>query len=190
MRTDIVIRPERKSDYRFIIPLVLGAFAEGTDYSDGTDVLAFVEEIRESEFYIPSLSYVALLGEKIVGHFLFSVMPLSRTRGGGHGGAEQNDIVMMAPVAVHPDYFRQGVGTAMLTMGIAEVKKRDYKGILVEGNDRYCHRFGFRTSSEFGIYPTSGWPVESPQYMMCQETRPGSLNGIGGYVVYDMYENA
>lgn len=190
MRTDIVIRPERKSDYKFIIPLVLRSFAEGTDYSDGTDVLAFMEEIRESKFYLPELSFVALLGETIVGHFMFSILPLSKTPKGGHGGKSQNDIAMMAPVAVHPDYFRQGVGTAMLTQGIAEVKKRDYKGIIVEGNDHFYHRFGFRTSSEFGIYPTSGWPVESPQFMMCQETRPGSLAGIGGYVVYDMYENA
>jgi len=26
--------------------------------------------------------------------------------------------------------------------------------------------------------------------MMVQESRPGSLNGVSGYIVYDMYENA
>lgn len=190
MRTDIVIRPERKSDYRYIIPLILRSFAEGTDYSDGTDVAAFVEEIRESEFYIPELSFVALLNDEIVGHFMFSVMPLSRTPEGGHGGREQNDIVMLAPVSVSADYFHQGIGKAMLTLGIEEVKKRCFKGIIVEGDNRFYNRLGFRTSSGYNIFPTSGWPMDNADFMMCLETYPGSLKGIGGYVVYDMYENA
>lgn len=190
MRDDIIIRPEKKSDYKYIIPLILRSFAEGTDYSDGTDVMALVEEIRESEFYIPELSFVATLNDKIVGHFMFSVMPLSKTPQGIHGGAEQSDIVMLAPVSVHADYFHQGIGTTMLTLGLAEAKKRPFKGIIVEGNNRYYNRFGFTTSSDRGIYPTSGWPVDNPALMMCMETHEGSLNGISGYVVYDMYANA
>lgn len=51
-REDITIRPETRKDYKDIISLILRSFSEGTDYSDGTDVVALVEEIRESEFYI------------------------------------------------------------------------------------------------------------------------------------------
>ena len=36
-----------------MVSLILRSFQEGTDYSDGTDIIAFVEEIRESEHYIP-----------------------------------------------------------------------------------------------------------------------------------------
>ena len=32
--------------------------------------------------------------------------------------------------------------------------------------------------------------MTEPRCMMCQETYTGSLEGIGGYVVYDMYYNA
>ena len=32
--------------------------------------------------------------------------------------------------------------------------------------------------------------MTEPRCMMCQETSEGSLKGIGGYVVYDMYYNA
>ena len=49
---------------------------------------------------------------------------------------------------------------------------------------------GFKTSSEYNIYATSGHPMEEPRCMMCQETFEGSLKGIEGYVVYDMYYNA
>ena len=68
-RTDVSIRPETHKDYKDIISLILRSFREGTDYSDGTDVLALVEEIRQSEYYIPELSFVAEVAGKIVGHF-------------------------------------------------------------------------------------------------------------------------
>lgn len=190
MRNDIVIRPETSKDYQEIISLVLKSFQEGTDYSDGTDVMALVEEIRLSEYYIPELSYVAELEGKIVGHFMFSRFPLSPTEHGGYGKDESTDIVILAPVAVHADYFHQGIGSTMLTMGIEKVKEKGFKGILVEGDFHFYNRIGFKTSSEFGIYPTSGIPMHEPRCMMCQEISEGSMKDIHGYVVYDMYDNA
>lgn len=188
MRTDITIRPETSKDYKEIISLILRSFREGTEYSDGSDIIALIEEIRMSEYYIPQLSFVAELDGKIVGHFLFSAFPLSETPQGEH--INDGSIVMLAPVSVHADYFHQHIGITMLKLGIEEVKKKGYKGITVEGDNRFYNRVGFKTSSEYGIYPTSGFPMQQPQCMMCMETYEGSLDGIGGYVVYDMYCNA
>ena len=33
---------------------------EGTDYSDGSDIIALIEEIRDSKYYIPELSFLWL----------------------------------------------------------------------------------------------------------------------------------
>ena len=139
MNKKITIRPEEHKDYKNIISLILRSFQEGTDYSDGTDIIA---------------------------------------------------IVMLAPVSVHADYFHQGIGSAMLKMGIEKVKEMGYKGITVEGNFNFYNKVGFKTSSEYSIFPTSGWPMEEPRCMMCQETYEGSLDGIQGYIVYDIYFNA
>ena len=139
MNKKITIRPEEHKDYKNIISLILRSFQEGTDYSDGTDIIA---------------------------------------------------IVMLAPVSVHADYFHQEIGSAMLKMGIEKVKEMGYKGITVEGNFNFYNKVGFKTSSEYSIFPTSGWPMEEPRCMMCQETYEGSLDGIQGYIVYDMYFNA
>ena len=190
MNQKITIRPEEHKDYKDIISLILRSFQEGTDYSDGTDIIALVEEIRDSIYYIPELSFVAELDGRIVGHFLFSRFPLSPTKEGGHDRNTDSGIVMLAPVSVHADYFRQGIGTAMLNMGIEKVKKMGFKGITVEGNYKFYHQVGFRTSAEYNIFPTSGWPMEEPRCMMCQETYEGSLDGRHGYIVYDMYFNA
>ena len=189
MNSKIIIRPEEPKDYKSIVSLILRSFQEGTDYSDGTDIIALVEEIRGSVYYIPELSFVAELDNQVVGHFLFSKFPLSPAKDGGHDETD-SEIVMLAPVSVHADYFRQGIGTAMLTLGIEKVRELGYKGITVEGNYKFYNQVGFRTSSEYDIYPTSGYPMIEPRCMMCQETYEGSLDGIHGYIVYDMYYNA
>ena len=126
MNKKITIRPEEHKDYKSIISLILRSFQEGTDYSDGTDIIALVEEIRDSKYYIPELSFVAELDDKIVGHFLFSHFPLSPTKQGGHSKEAKSDIVMLAPVSVHADYFHQGIGSSMIKMGIAKVKEMGY----------------------------------------------------------------
>ena len=71
MNNKITIRPEEHKDYKDIVSLVLRSFQEGTDYSDGSDIIALIEEIRDSKYYIPELSFVAEMDGKIVGHFLF-----------------------------------------------------------------------------------------------------------------------
>lgn len=188
MRDDIMIRPETSKDYKDIVSLVLRSFQEGTNYSDGSDIVALIEEIRVSKYYIPELSFVAELDGKIVGHFLFSKFPLSKSPKGDH--EDSSEVVMLAPVSVHADYFHQHVGVTMLTLGIQKVREAGYKGITVEGDFHFYNRVGFKTSSEFNIYPTSGHPMNDPRCMMCQETQEGSLKGISGYIVYDMYYNA
>lgn len=139
MFKSIKIRPETHKDYKEIISLVLRSFQEGTEHSDGTDIIALIEEIRDSEYYIPELSFVAEIEGKIVGHFLFSKFPLASSP---------------------------------------------------EGDYHFYNKVGFITSSEYKIYPTSGYALTEPRCQMCMETYQGSLKDKAGYIIYDMYYNA
>ena len=78
----------------------------------------------------------------------------------------------------------------MLSLGIEEVKKLDYLGITVEGDFNFYNQLNFWTTSEYYIYPTSSFQMKEPRSMMCQETYPGSLDSLEGYIVYNMYYNA
>lgn len=190
IRSDIVIRPEVPADFPVIRELVIRTFTEHTPYSDGTDVVALIDEIRHGRFYRPELSFVAELDGQIVGHFMFSGFPLSPTPEGGYDAGAKPELLMLAPVAVHADFYRQGIGETMLRLGLEIAKKTGCKGINVEGDYHFYNRLGFVTSMQYGIHATSGFPLEEPRCMMVQEAYPGSLEGVSGYIVYDMYENA
>lgn len=190
IRNDITIRPEHPSEFDEIRELVRRTFAEHTAYSDGEAEVSLIDEMRQSRFYKPELAFVAILNGRIVGHFMFTDFPLSPTPQGGYDPAAKTALLMLAPVSVHADYYRQGIGETMLRKGLEIAKSLDYKGINVEGDYHFYNRFGFVTSTEYNIYATSGFPLREPRCMMVQECRPGSLNGISGYIVYDMYENA
>lgn len=190
IRNDITIRPEHPSEFDEIRELVRRTFAEHTSYSDGEAEVSLIDEMRQSRFYKPELAFVAILDGQIVGHFMFTDFPLSPTPQGGYDPEAKTDLLMLAPVSVHADYYRQGIGETMLRKGLEIAKSLDYKGINVEGDYHFYNRFGFVTSTEYRIHATSGIPLREPRCMMVQECRPGSLKGVSGYVVYDMYENA
>lgn len=190
IRNDITIRPETPEDFDRVAQLVRRSFAEHTGYTDGEDEVALIEEIRAGRFYRPDLSFVALLEQKIVGHFMLSDFLLSPTVNGGYDSSAKTDFLLLAPVAVHADHYRKGIGETMLRLGLEVAKQTDCHGILVEGDFHFYNRLGFVTSADHGIYAASGFPLEEPRCMMCMETRPGSLRGISGYVVYDMYQHA
>ncbi len=190
IRSDITIRPEQPSEFEEIRELVRRTFAEHTGYSDGSSEVALIDEIRQSRYYKPELAFVAVLNGQIVGHFMFTDFPLSPTPQGGYDPAAKCDLLMLAPVSVHADFYRQGIGETMLLKGLELAKKLDYKGINVEGDYHFYNRFGFVTSTQYNIHATSGIPLSDPNCMMIQECRPGSLSGVSGYIVYDMYENA
>ena len=89
---------------------------------------------------------VSLVAEKqgrIVGHVLFSPV-----------GVEGSEGIGLAPVAVLPDFQRQGIGAALVTAGIAACRELGVKFIVVLGEPGYYKRFGFRPThlgNEYGV---------------------------------------
>lgn len=49
---------------------------------------------------------------------MFSHFPLSLTKEGNYKNEVKSEIIMLSPVAVHADYFKEGIGYTMLSLGI------------------------------------------------------------------------
>jgi putative acetyltransferase len=142
------IRPETPADYPAIAEVLIAAFGQPAEAQ-------LVEKIRRSDRYIPDLALVAELNGQIVGHILFSYIDLV--------GEEPLPVLGLAPLAVHPDYQRQGVGSALTKAGLAKAEARGEAIAIVLGHPPFYSRFGFQPSANYGI--ESPFPV-SPEFFM------------------------
>lgn len=150
--TDIRIRQEKPQDYIQIRQLVKESFATAA-HSDG-DEHCLIERLRLSPEYIPALSLVALSGDTVIGHIMFSKIAV------GHSVA-----VALAPVAVRPSLQRQGIGNLLITTGHALARDMGYHCSVVLGDPLYYARYGYVRASDYGI--ATPFDVPGEYYMVC-----------------------
>ncbi len=160
----IKIREERTEDYdsvRIINDLAFGTSEEGR----------IVDKLRKACQEIISL--VAVSGEKIVGHILFSPAEIKDTNIIGMG---------LAPMAVLPDFQKQGVGSVLVKEGLRRIKKTDCPFIIVLGHEQYYPRFGFEQASKYGLKSQwEGVPDEAFMAMILDKTVMAGVSGVASY---------
>lgn len=164
----MIIRQETEKDYTEIYNLIKTAFATAK-VKDG-DEQDFAVKLRNSENYIPELALVAEENGKLVGHVMFTKLNIT-TPDGGFGA------LLLAPIAVLLEYRNQGVGSLLIKEGFRLAKATGYTAVFLCGKPVYYHRFGFKSTSEFGIKNSNNIP---DQYVMACELEEGALHGITG----------
>lgn len=163
----MIIRQETQRDYGTVYQVVKTAFASA-EHSDGTEQ-DLVNALRESESFLPELSLVAEINGKIAGHILFT-----------RANVGSEEIVVLAPLAVLPDYQRQGVGKALITEGHRIARELGYSYSNVLGSADYYPRFGYRPAEQFGIRAPFAAAPENFMAIRLREDAP-PLNGVLQY---------
>ncbi|MGZ9222272.1 MAG: GNAT family N-acetyltransferase [Anaerolineales bacterium] len=131
---EIKIRREETKDIEPVREILCRAFP-----SDAESKL--VDVLRANNKAIISL--VAFHQDQVLGHIMFSPVftpPPSEAKGIG-----------LAPVAVHPDFQAQGLGSQLIHEGLRLCTELKYDYCVVLGNPDYYQRFGFEKASRFGI---------------------------------------
>jgi len=116
------------------------------------------------------LSLVALHKEDVVGHVMFTPVttsPPSKPKGLG-----------LAPLAVKPEYQRQGIGAQLVDKGLRKCAKLGYDYVVLLGNPKYYQRFGFRKASDYFIQNEYG--VDEP-FMLVKLTNCDLQYGLVKY---------
>jgi len=169
-KEDFEIRPERAEDKTAIWEtnrLAFGGEAEPN----------LVDKIRKSAGFIPELSLVAVRQGRIVGHILFSLIQIRMD--------DRPDQVMpalaLAPMAVHPDFQSQGIGSALVRKGLEICRDLGHAAVVVVGHPDYYPRFGFTSARAKGLEALFPVPDEA---FLAIELVPGSLHGVKGLVIY------
>lgn len=160
------LRPEKPGDAEGIARLLTAAFAlprvpvaarvPTPPWAPVPPEVKLVEELRDSEAWLPELSMVAELDAtgaeaavgdgELVGYALLSRVWV---------GPEQAPALALGPVAVLPGRQRAGYGTAVVWAALDAAAELGERLVVVLGSPDWYRRFGFRPAVEFGL--TSAW---------------------------------
>jgi putative acetyltransferase len=134
-RPSVSVRDESAADVDAITSVTAAAF-EGRPYADGTEPFIVLALRRAGAL---TISLIAELDGRVVGHVAFSAVSISDGSGVGPAG-----WYGLGPISVAPELQRQGIGTALIEEGLARLRTLGARGCILVGDPRYYERFGFR----------------------------------------------
>ncbi len=118
------------------------------------------------------VSLVAECDSEVVGHILFSELAI-------HTKNSVVPALSLAPMAVMPEFQRQGIGSALVRRGLELCKEDGHRIVLVVGHRDFYPRFGFSRALALNLES----PYSGDSFMVLELT-PGALDGVIGRVVY------
>lgn len=114
-----------------------------------------------------SISLVAVDDDDtVIGHVLFSPVTVENGDDGKSLG--------LAPVAVHPDHQRQGIGRGLIEEGIGACFVADARAVFVLGSPAYYNGFGFIKASAHGLH-------DAFEGGNAFQVLPLTIEGLAGY---------
>ncbi len=160
----MLIRHEQQQDHASVYQLNCKAFETAAE-------AGLVDALRQQAS--PCISLVAEQESQIVGHILFSPVTLNTDT--------ELNIMGLAPMAVLPEYQRQGIGSALVRAGLNHCHQLGCVAIVVLGHPEYYPKFGFQPSVNFNI--RSEYDVPDDVFMLL-ELIPGGLSKKLGEIKY------
>jgi len=131
----VTIRDETVADQAAITTVTVEAF-KTLELSSHTEQFIVVA-LRAANAL--SVSLVAELDGRVVGHIAFSPITISDGTDGWYG---------LGPVSVLPELQRMGIGKALVREGLARLKQLHARGCCLVGHPGYYTKFGFRNAPE------------------------------------------
>lgn len=116
------------------------------------------------------LSLVAIVDGELVGHIMYSPAVVGETTGAALG-----------PMAVLPEFQRQGIGSRVVEAGNQKLKDMGYPFIIVVGHAEFYPRFGFTPASKHNI--RCEWDLPDEVFMMAV-LDPLKMQGVSGLAKY------
>ena len=174
----VKIRQETSADYSGVFDLVEKAFRD-LEQSDHQEHY-LVERLRTSASFVPELSLVAEVGDKLVGHILLTKVTIE-------GGQSRAESLALAPVSVLPEYQGQGIGGMLIRQAHKEAIRLGFKSVVLLGHEKYYPRFGYNRADVYGILFPFNVPEEN---CMAIELVEDGLKNVQGTVRFakEFYE--
>jgi len=149
---DVVIRAEAPGEEDAVRDV------QGRAFGDPEHVPGLVDALRAAPAALPPLSFVAVDGERVVGHVMLSACRVDAL-------PRLVDVYSLSPLGVHPDHQGRGIGTRLIAHALAAAEADGVPLVFLEGSPRYYSARGFRPAEELGFrapslrYPPGAFQV-------------------------------
>jgi putative acetyltransferase len=121
-----------------------------------------------------TVSLVAV-DDGIVGHILFTPVVVE-------SGGQRVVGMGLAPMAVHPDWQRRGIGSQLVRSGMDIMRERGCPFVVVVGHPEYYPRFGFERASAHGLASQwEGVPDDAFMALVLDEKAMAGVSGVARY---------
>ena len=129
--------------------------------------------LRQGLTEVDGLSFVAADGDEILGCIHFWPMTVEPEA----GGTPPEGVLLLGPLAVHPDRHGNGIGQALVDRGIAAARAQGHRAAILVGDPAYYGRFGFQRELVEGVHV----PGEADQRrVLGGELVAGAWTGVRG----------
>ncbi|MDA9470125.1 GNAT family N-acetyltransferase [Enterococcus sp. 5H] len=166
----MLIRLENEQDFAAIYSFTKEAF-KTAKVKDGNEQ-DFVERLRKSEDYLPSLAFVAEENNEIIGHVMLTKVRIK-------GENQIFEELILAPLTVRLDQRNKGLGSQLMNKAEQAAISQGYQAIVLIGDPQYYGRFGYTRAEQFGIVSDSGIPSD---YLLIKKIGQTELANIAGTV--------
>jgi len=157
---NIIIRNESESDVETISVITKAAF-ENLPVSNHMEQF-IIDALRNANAL--TISLVAEMDKKVVGHIAFSPVTISNGSPDWYG---------LGPISVLPELQKQGIGKSLMREGLSLLRSLGAKGCVLVGDPGYYERFGFKSLPDLLV---DGVP---PQYVLALPFEEREAHGTG-----------
>lgn len=170
---DIIIRHEKKEDYRIVEEVAREAF--WNLYFPGCSEHLVIHKMRGHEAYMPELSFVIEVAGEIVGSIFYTMSKIITLEGA------EIPTITFGPMSILPSMHRKGLGRRLIEHTIALAKEMGHRAIVTLGYPYHYEVYGFKGGKAYGISMPDGNFYKGLLVLPLYER---ALDGLRGYVVF------
>lgn len=171
-RNDVLIRLEKKEDYREVENLVRESF--WNVYRPGCTEHFVLRSLRNDPDFVPELAFVMEKDGRMIGQNIFVRTTIASDDG------RQIPIMTMGPICIANDLKGQGYGTVLLNYSLEKAAELGCKAVCFEGDIDFYGYSGFVVASTRGIRYHGMPEGMEADFFLCKELEPGYFDGITG----------
>jgi len=166
------VRTASESDRQAISNIVIAAFGN----EEGNEINGLITDLLADPSAQPLLSLVAAADGTAVGHILFTNAWIKHSH-------RMISSTILAPLSVHPEYQRQGIGGLLIQEGRKRLKATGVELVFVLGHPSYYPKYGFSAAGTLGFDAPYPIPPEHADAWMVQELQAGVVGHVRRQVI-------